>query len=265
MNKSPATEAIATLINLAQQGEIDPWDVQVIEIIDRFLAELGLIGETSVDYLEADLPQSGQAFLWASMLVLLKADTLETIGQEEQEQEMLEVEIDDYLGTSSSSLPINLEQCLSRRKGNPPLRKRRVTLQELITQLEKIAVELEAKPIPNPKIKNRNYTRKETLKAIASLAHQENLTEVAGQLEKFFLHILPNLAPHGHWIDLEQLLDWWSEPRHQQNLKIVEKTTEKDKVGVFWALLLLSAQSKVELSQSEFYQDLKLRPMIVVQ
>jgi chromatin segregation and condensation protein Rec8/ScpA/Scc1 (kleisin family) len=36
----------------------------------------------------------------------------------------------------------------------------------------------------------------------------------------------------------------------------------KDRVGVFWALLLLSAQSKVELSQEEFYQDLKIRALV---
>ena len=40
MNQSPASEAIALLIDLAQKGEIDPWDVQVIEVIDRFLDEL---------------------------------------------------------------------------------------------------------------------------------------------------------------------------------------------------------------------------------
>jgi len=34
-----------------------------------------------------------------------------------------------------------------------------------------------------------------------------------------------------------------------------------DRVGVFWALLLLSAQSKVELLQEEFYQDLKIRAL----
>jgi segregation and condensation protein A len=34
-----------------------------------------------------------------------------------------------------------------------------------------------------------------------------------------------------------------------------------DRVGIFWALLLLSAQSKVELLQEEFYQDLKIRAL----
>ncbi|MGL5033558.1 MAG: segregation/condensation protein A, partial [Microcystaceae cyanobacterium] len=32
-----ASEAIATLIDLAEQGHINPWDVSVIEVIDRFL------------------------------------------------------------------------------------------------------------------------------------------------------------------------------------------------------------------------------------
>ncbi|MGB8691425.1 MAG: segregation/condensation protein A, partial [Microcoleus sp.] len=34
-----------------------------------------------------------------------------------------------------------------------------------------------------------------------------------------------------------------------------------DRVGIFWALLLLSAQSKVELVQEEFYRDLKIRAL----
>jgi segregation and condensation protein A len=35
-----------------------------------------------------------------------------------------------------------------------------------------------------------------------------------------------------------------------------------DKVGIFWALLLLSAQSKVELTQEEFYQDIQIRAFV---
>ena len=76
-NNSPASEAIAVLIDLAQKGEINPWDVQVIEIIDRFLAELNLKESHTIDILDQDLSHSGQVMLWASMLVLLKADTLE--------------------------------------------------------------------------------------------------------------------------------------------------------------------------------------------
>ncbi len=140
MTITPAQEAIANLISLAERGEIDPWDVPVITIIDRFLAELGLIGDTATPQQEADLPRSGQAFLWASMLVLFKADSLNLLPEELVEieaEEFLEAEI--YLD-ERRSLPANLEQHLRRRTSVQPVGKRRVTLQELIEQLEHNAV-----------------------------------------------------------------------------------------------------------------------------
>jgi segregation and condensation protein A len=30
---------------MAEQGEIDPWDVQVIDVIESLLAELGLLND----------------------------------------------------------------------------------------------------------------------------------------------------------------------------------------------------------------------------
>jgi segregation and condensation protein A len=83
------------------------------------------------------------------------------------------------------------------------------------------------------------------------LAHKENLTELAGQLEQFFSANLSQLMSEGKDINLEQLLEWWS---------VKSQESSKDRVGVFWALLLLSAQSKVELSQEEFYGELKIKP-----
>ncbi|HEY9701816.1 MAG TPA: segregation/condensation protein A, partial [Allocoleopsis sp.] len=73
---SPAQEAIALLIDMAKNGEIDPWDVQVIDVIDRCLEKLEQFWSTQTQNFEVNLSQSGQAFLYASMLVLLKADTL---------------------------------------------------------------------------------------------------------------------------------------------------------------------------------------------
>jgi segregation and condensation protein A len=65
---------------------------------------------------------------------------------------------------------------------------------------------------------------------------------------------LAELYGEESWIELGALLNVWHE--HQAPLLAEEK---QDKVGVFWALLLLSSQSKVELSQDEFYQDLKIQ------
>ena len=260
MTTTPAQAAIARLIDLAQNGEIDPWDVQVIEVIDRFLRELGMTGDTDSSLQEADLPQSGQAFLWASMLVLLKADTLESLQEAEEEAELAEAAVlleDDGLRT----LPVRLENLLRRRSAARPPRGRRVTLPELIEQIEQIAAELEQQPSrPRPQ-RPRPQSRQEALQAIAQLAHDENLTEIAAKLERFLCLDFPELSPGQTCLDLEELVDWWakSDADREEKQPSSELASSGDRVGVFWALLLLSAQSKVELVQSEFYQDLSIQ------
>jgi segregation and condensation protein A len=264
---TPAQEAIATLTELAERGEIDPWNVQVIEVIDRFLEELGLTQDqlSPKHYKETDLPQSGQAFLWASKLVLFKADTLERLGQIEAEEELIE-ELWQEETESNQRLPLKLENHIRRRPSAPPLRKRRVTLEELIEQIKQIEQELEQTTIKPRKVKPRQHSRREATRVITQLAHDENLTEIATRLEQFLAVKLPQLSPGQNSIPLDQLVKWWSDPHlsHDHSLALSSEHSqhqEHDKVGVFWALLLLSAQSKVELSQEEFYQDLMITPL----
>ena len=125
MTVSLAQSAIAFLIDLAEQGEIDPWDVKVIDVIDRFLKTLNtepaaLPDEGRSPY-EASLSESGKAFLYASMLVLLKADTLVRAGLEEAQAE-LEADAfwEDADELAQMPLPRNLEQHLHRRAIAPP-------------------------------------------------------------------------------------------------------------------------------------------------
>ncbi|TVQ43305.1 MAG: segregation/condensation protein A [Gloeocapsa sp. DLM2.Bin57] len=228
MNSTPAQIAIAKLIELAETGEIDPWDVQVIEIIDRFLKELPE---------KADLAQSGQTFLWASMLVLLKANSL--TEPEVDTIESLEPETELELATRNPRVAVSLEKHLRRRTSAPPLRQRRVTLTELITQIR----ELEAKFTEKTRVKRSKTSAKVKAQLITQLAHQENLTEIANSLGEF-------LDSHKEFeltcLQLEELLILFN---------------SQDRVGVFWALLLLSAESKVELIQEQFYQDLTIKPI----
>lgn len=254
-NNSPASEAIAMLIDLAQKGEIDPWDVQVIEIIDRFLAELNLKNSDSIDILDQDLSHSGQVMLWASMLVLLKADTLEKLGQKEVEAETFYDEelIDNNL--KQKRLQSNLEEQIKRRTSALPPRKRRVTLSEFITQLQDIEQELKkASNLHGLNLKKkRKYTKKQALKTITELAHNENLTQLAHDLNIFLTHKLSLISHPENQIGLEHLVNLWSQ---------YQEDSKQDKVGVFWALLLLSSQSKVELSQEDFYQDVNIKILV---
>jgi segregation and condensation protein A len=272
MTTTPAKDAIAILIDMAQNGEIDPWDVDPIAAIDRFLSELGLTDNPELCDRHADLPQSGQAFLWASMLVLFKADTLDLLQQEEQLEEELEFLDFDTLpdGDRQLRLPLHLEHHIRRRAAAPPPRRRKVTLQELIDQLEQISTEIEAvsKTASNSKATTTYHrSRRDTMRAIEQLAHDENLTEVAHLLEMFLCSHLPKLAPEQDSVNLDRLLEWWcdrnvSGNRVEGNQEHPEHTPKGERVGVFWALLLLSAQSKVELYQQEFYQDLIIKPLV---
>ena len=154
----------------------------------------------------------------------------------------------------------------------------------------------------------RSQSRTQALRAL-ELAHQENLTEVAGELEQVLnLYSHNSFKQHKDWLDLDQLVEFWvqttknaytsenegnerilhiSSSQHDDNLSAVlgddesislattPETEESissqltsplspqqhDRVSVFWALLLLSAQSKVELSQEEFYQEIKIRSL----
>jgi segregation and condensation protein A len=269
MTLALAQDAIAFLIDLAERGEVDPWDVNVINVIDRFLNELAPISDKVKAY-EATLSQSGQAFLYASMLVLLKAESLTQAESTEVEGEAQEEAFLDPQGLGESTLPPFLERQLRRRAVAQPPKRRRVTLKELIEQLQTIAAALEDK---TPRVRlhrPRPHSRSQAIRSIAQLAHQENLSEMAVALEQFFAEHWSKITQGQEWLDFDLLLEFWSQiqassksasPSSSNPATPSEQssTSEHDRVGIFWALLLLSAQSKVELAQEEFYRDLKVR------
>lgn len=263
MPASFAQDAIALLIEMAERGEIDPWDVKVIEVIDRFLSELNPLALNSLEPYDRSLSRSGQAFLYASMLVLLKADSL-TQAEAEEPEDLDRGDLLELGDVDGSPLPPNLEKRLSRRAASPPLQRRRVTLQDLIDQLQAIAESLESPTPRKALIRPRPQPRNQAIRAIAQLAHQENLSEMAVALEQFFATHWPDMTAE-EWLDFNHLLTVWAKNDGPKFLHHPHKfPDQRDPVGVFWALLLLSSQSKVELSQDEFYQDLRVRPISAI-
>ncbi len=234
--ESVTKDAIALLIDLAERGEIDPWDVQVIDVVDRFLSRL-IVSD------RRDLYDSGQAMLYASMLVLLKANSLSDIQaayeQAETDSEDLE-EIDAESIAITLRLPTDFDKRLRRLPVALPPKARRITLEELIAQIEAIAEIVDrktSKPAKRPT--QGKVARRAAMKAIAQLAHKENLSEMVEEIERYFL-----LHPDEE-IEISDLAAVFN-----------------DRVGVFWGLLLMSSQSKVELTQEEFYGKIQIVPTI---
>ncbi len=262
MAVSLAQDAISLLIDLAERGEIDPWDVNVIDVIDRFLSELA--PATGRELYEANLSQSGQAFLYASMLLLLKANTLAQVDSPETPEFLEEDEFLEDGAIAQTMLPLHLERQLRRRAVAQPPQRRRVTLTELIEQLQIIATALDDTE-PRKRIKRSKIPRAQAVKAIAELAHQENLSEMAVAIEAFFATHWTNVSNGQEWIDFELVLEFWVALKEQSQSVDDDPhahSENHERVGVFWALLLLSAQSKVELAQDEFYQELKVKSLV---
>ncbi|MBD2357823.1 segregation/condensation protein A [Tolypothrix sp. FACHB-123] len=262
MDASELLETITLLIQQAERGEIDPWDVQVIEVIDRYL-EL-MAPESTVRGYEADLSQSGQAFLSASMLVLYKANTLMQLqsAADEQAENLDEGLLESEDGVLHLTPRLPLEHHLRRRPAAMPPPKRRVTLQELIEQLQIMANQLKLVQKTSKPVRPRRQPTVQSMRAALELAHQENLTEVAGELEQVLHVSAAKLHLEQNWLNLEQLVDLWTQSKQLYQNGSAHGSEHSQLVSVFWALLLLSAQSKVELWQEEFYKEIKIRLLI---
>jgi len=59
-------EPVEVLVTLAENGEIDPWDIDIVAVTDAFLAKLD----------ESDLRASGRALFYASVLLRMKSDEM---------------------------------------------------------------------------------------------------------------------------------------------------------------------------------------------
>ena len=119
----------------------------------------------------------------------------------------------------------------------PPLR-RPVTLGELIEQLESIAEQLESDELEARRRKRqKRYSNREAIAQVAGLAHREKLPETTAALGVF----LNGWETALDWVGFDQLVEQWE--------VAAAADLDRDRVGVFWALLFLSSQGRVEMEQ----------------
>ncbi|MEO1003796.1 MAG: segregation/condensation protein A [Cyanobacteria bacterium J06638_7] len=258
MTQAGARLAIRLLQDAAERGEIDPWDVDVIAVVDGFLDQLrqriavprlvAAAGPGRGGSYEQDLADSSEAFLAASVLVGLKAQLLEAStlpAQPEPQHPWGEEEPGAWWGLEEAQrLPHRPERHLWRRPVAPPPLQRPVTLGELIRQLEDIAEQLDHHQAQARAPRRRRFSEREAIEQVATLAHREKLPETTAALSRFLQH----WSPAQDWVGFEHLVAAWAE-------EVVsgpgEAALDCDRVGVFWALLFLCHQGCLELHQRD--------------
>jgi len=261
--------AIRLLQDAAERGEIDPWDVDVIGVIDGFLDQLRQrialprLASAQGGSFERDLAESSEAFLAASVLVGLKAEVLEaaTFPPEPVFEDPFDLDDPgDGLSAPAMALPRRPETHLRRRPVAPPPLQRPVTLGELIRQLEEIAERLEQEgPRPRHRPRGRAYSETAAIAQVSALAHREKLPETTAALSLFLLEW--KAARDERWVGFDELVEAWSTAG-----LLSDDDLDRDRVGVFWALLFLSAQGKLELQQEGgLFGSLRLRRLSEVE
>jgi len=237
---------IEILITMAQKGEIDPKNIDIIDVTDRFLRAIAAAPKEN-------LRQSGKILFLASVLLRMKAEALLALATDDfGGDDFLEFDEDGSpLIFDSRIEPIarqitlrDLERALVRRTQTRQIRQRRVTLEQLIEALR------EAERIENLRSQKRAVPRVDLegvpeindVEDILDLAHDEDIEVVISRVEE----LLANALSAQDAISLVQVI------QHLGGCG--------DWVDAFLAVLFLSNAGKITLEQPEFYGPLYLLP-----
>lgn len=124
-------EPVEVLVQLAEDGEIEPWDIDIVAVTDAFLERLD----------EADLRTSGRALFYASVLLRMKSDAIVEPDVEEDADDQAsdpapwEAPLTDA-GPPPGGDPVDtLEAEMDRRLERKSARGTPETLDELVREL----------------------------------------------------------------------------------------------------------------------------------
>ncbi|MFW5940101.1 MAG: segregation/condensation protein A [Halolamina sp.] len=122
-------EPVEVLVTLAEEGEIDPWDIDIVAVTDAFLDELDA----------ADLRASGRALFYASVLLRMKSDAMLGEPEPEPEPEPWELAVEGEAPPPEADVgfdPVDqLEAEMDRRLERKSTRGSPETLDELVRDL----------------------------------------------------------------------------------------------------------------------------------
>lgn len=243
-------EPVELLVQLAENGEIEPWDIDIVSVTDAFLAELDA----------ADLRTSGRALFYASVLLRMKSDEL--LGEDEDEAEFDEWELE--MGTEPADAPLaedpvaGLEREMDRRLERKRARGSPETLDELVRELRdserdswwKESREYDTGDSPTGfqrGTQTLDYRsadefradREPTEEEVTGTAHGEDIEDIIDRVE-------------------ETLSEQYGAGREEVLYAEIE-TAGGSRVETFLALLFLSHRGQVYLQQDELFGDLWIR------
>lgn len=239
-----AVGGIELLVEMAAKGEIDPKNIDIIDVTDKFLRAIAAAPKEN-------LRQSGKTLFHASVLLRMKAEALlvDNLDDLSGGDDFLDFDEEGGIIYDANNQPIarqitlaDLEKALVRRANNKQMRQRKVTLEQLIEALreaehiEKARATKERKAV----IDLEGQHEVNDFDDILELAHDEDIEVVIARIEQILVkhfvteetlplvHLIRSMGERGDWVD------------------------------AFLAVLFLSNAGKITLEQEQFYGPLFL-------
>jgi len=232
-------DPVEILVGLAERGEIDPWNIDIIEVTDRFLSELERRRELN-------LQLSGRTLFYAATLLRMKSEQLEPLTGDDVDGEDVDgdgfgedfdLALDSDVAYEGRLGPIErLEHEIQRRLDRKTQRKSPITLFELITELKNIEKEerRRRRMASDPSDPSDMFLM--DADEVVSIAHEEGFQESSlTRLEEYL---------EGLEIDEEMTL---RELCERMEWRIPE---------VYIPLLFLALDGRCSLRQEEFFGDI---------
>ncbi|MCK4928460.1 MAG: segregation/condensation protein A [Methanosarcinales archaeon] len=212
-------EPVEILVKLAQDGEIDPWNIDIVDVTDKFFRH--------VEKMERmDLRISGRTLHYAAILLRMKSNAL-------VEEPVVEDDswIDDFDFFEVDEYPIP----------KPPVRRhshRSVTLNELIMELEKAEVVERRRSVRKSTRDSMDLIR-HTTEQVLGIAHEE---DIEGRVDNLRT-MLTELLYDRNYITLSEILSG----------------DRSNKLMTYISLLFLANMKEVWLEQEELFGELYIR------
>ncbi|HIS73950.1 TPA: segregation/condensation protein A [Candidatus Galligastranaerophilus intestinavium] len=242
IQKDGNVDTIEILVDLARSGKIDPWNIDIVDLYDKYMERLSQLKIKN-------LKSIGRALLFTSILLRLKSNVIEGLSLEDlepQEDEFFEddgFEADyeaEQLQLPSSNV-ISFDEVLQRRTSVRLNRNRNVTLKDLIRHLE-FYEQLEKKQslknaLERQKRRVRDYSKLKA-KDILNLAHDEYIETVVEKMRQ----------------NLEQIF------KKEEKIELRELTLLGfDKSSAYIAVLFLMVKDDIDIVQEDFYGKLYVK------
>jgi segregation and condensation protein A len=221
-------EPLGILVELAQAGKINPWDIDIVEVTDSFLQR--------VEELEKmDLRISSRTLLYSAILLRMKSSEILDVGEEEVDEFDPDF-LEDFDLPEPDEFPI--PKLPVRRVSTRP-----VTLNELILELKKA---------------EKSLYRKNEKKA-RRITEEFNFPDDAEPVTDDFLGIA-----HEEAISSRLVLIWarLAELFTKQHEVVFSKflETSDDQIMDYLSLLFLASNKKIWLFQNELFEELYIYP-----